>query len=198
MVTIAITGSLGSGKSTAARIFRELGAKTLDADKIAHEQLKKTKSRCYQEIVKEFGEGILTGSSIDRKKLAEIVFMDLSKLSKLEGIVHPAVKKVILDEISRLGKLRENKVLVVEVPLLFESHFEQMFDYVLVVASSKENQIKRAKSNLDISREEAERRINRQMPLEEKINLADFVVDNNGSINETKKQIKQIWGNLIK
>ena len=195
MCVIGITGSLGTGKSTVARMFMDFGAKVLDADRIAHQQMLPG-AVCFRPIVKTFGKDILTAGRIDRKKVAARVFLDIKQLRKLEQIVHPAVRKVIIAKIRQYKKNRRKSVMVIDIPLLFESKLNRYVDFTIVVKASRTKQILRATKNLGMTKVDALRHIRAQMPLRQKIRLADIIIDNDGSLIKTKKQVVQIWEKL--
>ncbi|MCA9405031.1 MAG: dephospho-CoA kinase [Candidatus Omnitrophica bacterium] len=197
MFVIGLTGSLGTGKSTVARMFEDLGAKIIDADHIVHQQMALT-GACYRPIVEAFGKSILDHDEIDRRKLAEIVFKDLDKLSQLEKIVHPVVRREMNALLAKYRKENENNIVVLDVPLLFESKVHQDVDLSVVVVTDQEKQIEHAMKRLHITKDEVLRRINIQMPLEEKIKLADVTIDNNGTENQTGKQVTELWQNLLR
>ena len=192
---IGLTGSLGSGKSTVARMFAVFGAQIIDADKIAHQQMQPG-TRCFRLIVKMFGKDILTSGRINRKKVAAQVFRDPKKLRKLERIIHPAVRKIILLKIKQYKRDKRNKAVVIDVPLLFEAKLNNYVDRSIVVKANKTVQIARAVKLLGITKAEAQRRIKAQMPLRQKIRLADMIIDNNATLTQTQKQVKQIWERL--
>ena len=195
MRVIGITGSLGAGKSTVAEMFADLGAKVLDADEIAHQQIT-PKGTCFKKIVKVFGKGILTSGRIDRKKVAARVFGDMRQLRALEKIIHPAVRRVIKTKIKQHKVNKRTAVIVIDVPLLFESKLDMCVDLSIVVKANKLKQITRATKELGMSKTDAERRLKTQMPLKQKIRLADMIIDNNGTLTNTKKQVKRIWEKL--
>jgi dephospho-CoA kinase len=195
MLVIGLTGGLGSGKSTVAGMFAKLGADVLDADKISHGLLKKGRVS-YKKIIRAFGKEVLTGGKIDRRKLAKIVFADKRKLRILEKIIHPQVRKEMEQKLGRLKRSRR-KAVVLDIPLLFESGLKWPVDVTVVVKAKKELQIKRAVKNLNITKLEAQKRIKNQMPLKNKIRLADLTIDNNGSKIKTNEQVKKVWERLL-
>jgi len=195
MCVIGITGSLGTGKSTVAKMFAELGAKVLDADRIAHQQMLPG-AVCFRPIVNTFGKDILVAGRIDRKKISAHVFRNIKQLRKLEQIVHPAVRKVILTKIRHYKNHRRKRVVVVDIPLLFESKLNRYVDFIIVVKASRAKQILRATKKLGMTKIEALRRIRAQMPLRQKIRLADIIIDNDGALMKTKKQVVLIWEKL--
>ncbi len=184
---IGITGALGTGKTTVAAMFEKKGAVRIDADKIAHELLAED-GDTREQIIAVFGESILTGSAIDRRKLAEKVFLNKDKLGKLSDIMHPAIIKKIKDDAQSAG----DKIVVIDAPLLMETGLDKFVDTVVVVTADKKTQLERVASR-GMSREEAEIIIEKQMSLEEKVRLADFVIDNNGSTDKTKEGVEEVW-----
>ncbi len=170
----------------------------IDADGVVHELLRDVNGLVSGRIAQKFGHGILTKEGIDRKELARIVFTDKKKLKQLEGIIHPLVTKIIKDEIKAFLKKRREGVLVLDVPLLFESGLYKEVDAVVVVSAKKSIQLRRAAKRLNITLGEAERRLKQQMPLSYKKRLSDFVVDNNGSLKETKNQVQRLWQRIQK
>ena len=192
MVVIGLTGSLGTGKSTVAGMFANFGAEVLDADAIAH-QLIGPQGACTKSVVKIFGSSVLDGGNIDRRKLAGIVFHDPKKIKRLEGIIHPVVKKEISARLRKFERSNNVEVVILDVPLLFESRLDRLVDYTVVVKASRQNQIKRARRKFGMSRGEALRRIRNQMPLRDKIRRADIIIDNDGPLTKTKNQVIEIW-----
>lgn len=192
MFIIGITGGVATGKSTVAKMFARLGAKIIDADKIVHDLIKPN-GKCVSRIKKEFGSNIIFEGGINRKALADIVFKDKAKLKKLESILHPRVRSNIKEIINDFYKKGFKGVVVLDVPLLFESNMNRNVDMTIVVKTSRDTQIKRAVKNLKITRQQALSRIKSQMPLKEKIQMADVVIDNSKSKNETTKKVKRIW-----
>ena len=188
MPRLGITGSFGSGKTTVARFFQKLGAKVVDADKITH-ALIAPQGACFKGIVKAFGRSILTSGRIDRKKLAEVVFRSPLKRRKLERIIHPRVIARIKNEIRK----NKGKLVVVEIPLLFEKDLQKMFDVVAVVDVNQTNQINRLKKRAALTTGEILERIRAQWPIKRKIKLADCVIDNTGSLQKTKKQVLELY-----
>ena len=181
MMRVGLTGGFGTGKSTVARHFRKLGAHVIDADRLAHEALRPGVPE-YQKILSCFG-------TVDRKKLAQIVFANPRKRKILESIIHPYVFRRI-DELEK----KKSGIVILEVPLLFETHFDKKMDSVVVVTASIQTQILRS----SLSKDETRARIKAQMPLSQKMKRADFVIHNDGSLTETKKQTVAVWRSLLK
>ena len=190
MIVIGLTGSFGTGKSLVASVFRSLGAKVLDADRIAHAELRKG-SGAYKKIVKAFGSGIAAGDGgIDRKALAKMVFGHRGRLNRLNAMIHPQVIKHIKDEIKKAGK---TGVVVIDAPLLIEANLTGLVDILVVVKAPRAKQIERCVKKFRIGRNECIRRIDSQMPLESKLRLADHIVNNGGTKSQTKKEAVRIW-----
>lgn len=192
-IVLGVTGGFGSGKTTVAKFFSCLGAKVIDADKIAH-GLISHKGNVYKKIVAIFGKDILDKDErIDRIKLGRIAFFDKSLLFRLNRIIHPEVIKIIKTKV-RNSKC---KIIVLDVPLLIESGLNKIADKVIVVKTGRDKQIRRSQKKAYLSKAEILRRIKSQMPLNQKEHYADFIIDNNGSIKETKKQVRKIVRRLL-
>jgi dephospho-CoA kinase len=194
-MVIGITGSLGSGKTTVANMCRRLGAKVIDADRIAH-NLMRPRSRVYRRIVDCFGKEILSGSRrrINRKRLAEIVFSNSRALKKLNAIMHPEILKIIRN---RINKSSEGENLIIDAPLLIETGLERWVDSVVVVRADPEVKIRRLKK-CGLTTDEIKKRLDVQLPEDNKLRQADFVIDNSGRRSQTEKQIKEIWNKIMK
>jgi len=188
-IIIGITGSFGSGKTTVSGIFNSLGAEVIDADKIAHRLIEQG-TKVYKAVVKAFGKSILKkNGSIDRNRLSEIVFNDRNLLNKLNKIVHPGVIRQIKASLNNSSK----KVLVLDAPLLIEAGLKDMVDSLIVVKAGQKVQIERLTKKSAFSKKEILRRIRAQMPLREKVRMADFVIDNGGTVGNTYKQAVEAW-----
>ncbi len=189
MAVIGITGGFGTGKSTVAAIFEKLGAAVIDADKIAHEAILPD-GPVYEKIVSIFGESILKADGkIDRKKLGDITFNDKRKRLLLNTVVHPEVIKRIRAIITE-GR---RSFYIIDAPLLIEAGLLDMIEELIVVTVSRQTQIERLKKKFGLSRKDIEKRIRSQIALVQKRRLADFIIDNNGSINATQEAVEKIW-----
>jgi dephospho-CoA kinase len=187
-VVIGITGSFGSGKSTVAGIFKKSGACVIDADSLAHECLRPG-SAAYKKIISIFGKGVVcVNKTIDRRRLGEAVFDDHRLLLKLNSIIHPEV----IRRIRRKIKAVKSGLVVLDAPLLIEAGLHKEVDKVVVVTANQNNQIIRLQRRCSLSRAGILKRINSQIPLKKKISIADFVIDNDGSLAQTKKQVDEI------
>jgi dephospho-CoA kinase len=196
MLIVGLTGSFKTGKSSVALMFKELGARIIDSDKIVHDLLKKNQT-CINEIRKVFGEDVVVKREVNRKVLAGIVFSNPLKLKKLEEIIHPRVRREVLKQLKAFKSNKRVKVVIVDIPLLFESGLEKLVDLTVVVKSTQEQQIKRAQKQLKITVSEAKLRIKAQMPLKNKILLADFIIDNKDRKSLTRKQVGKLWGKWL-
>jgi dephospho-CoA kinase len=188
MMKIALTGGLGTGKTEVLKMFRMLGAVTWDADAVVRRELG-CNIVLKRKIRKALGDSFFSAGRIDRRRLAQEVFSSRRKLSQLEAFVHPVVKKDLLMFFRRNKKKR---VVVAEVPLLFETDFYRFFDASVCVVTRPAVSERRLKSSRGASVEEIARRQRRQMSLSRKIALCDMTIDNNGSRNRTYKQVKHI------
>jgi dephospho-CoA kinase len=190
MTVIGLTGSFGTGKTFTASIFRSLGAVVLDADRIAHSALK-SGTPTYTRIVKLFGKRILKRNlDIDRKRLASIVFQNRHSLDELNSIVHPEVVKYIRQRIMDAGP---KDIVVIDAPLLIEANLMNLANRLVVVKASEKVQIARCMKKFGMTKKECLNRIGNQMPLKKKIEVADFVIDNDGTRADTRKQVMEIW-----
>ncbi|WP_085509074.1 dephospho-CoA kinase [Thalassobacillus devorans] len=190
-LVIGLTGSIASGKSTVSLMFDDYNIPVIDADKLSREVVKPGE-KAYQEIVTEFGETILReDGAIDRKKLGSIVFQDEEKRKVLNSIVHPAVRQRMIEQRDYYCN-QEVPAVVLDIPLLFESKLTHFVDKTIVVYVDEDVQINRLVERDDSSREEALQRIKAQLPVKEKAEMADEVIDNNGSKQESYQQLTTI------
>jgi dephospho-CoA kinase len=195
MLKIALTGGPGSGKSTVARMFRELGAKVIDADEVAHGAVSPGQP-AWEEVRREFGPDYFReDGSLDRAKMAELVFQDAGARQKLNAIVHPRVTGEVARRLKDLAA-RGAHLVMVEVPLLFEAGLKKNFDMVIVVDAGEKEQIDRIAARDGRPAREAAGIIQAQWPLDAKKARADFVVDNRGSLTDTRDQVKKLWQRL--
>lgn len=187
---IGLTGGIASGKSTVSEMFKAINIPVIDADHIAKSLLNKG-SEAYHEIIQEFGEEILTpDGQINRKKLAKILFDNEKARLKINEIIHPKVKTIIKQEMLRLDSYDE-KVIVLDIPLLFETSYHTICDLTLLVYARQKDQVERLMHRDHISEEYALKKIKSQMPMSKKKELADYVIDNSKSILETKKAFER-------
>jgi len=188
---IGLTGGIASGKSTVSNMLKTKGFTIVDAD-IAARKVVEPGELAYEQIIEAFGEGILLKDlTIDRKKLGALIFADEALRMKLNSIVHPAVRAWMTREKDRAIE-NGKKTVFLDIPLLFESRLTYMVERTILVYVDEETQLKRLMARNGLSEKEAQMRIRAQMPLSEKKALADAVLDNNGSLEETKQQLEKI------
>lgn len=201
-MNIGLTGGIASGKTTAANYLQELGAKVISADEISREIMKKGRP-AWQKVVEEFGRSILKeDGELDRSRLGKIVFNDSSKLKLLEKITHPLIINEMEKKIAEIRKQDEKAnrklVIVLEIPLLFEIGLMEMVDQVWVVFVDQSTQIERVMERDGLSPVQARSRIEAQIPMTRKKELADVVIDNTSSRVELKNRINNLWQQVIK
>ncbi|AEP01704.1 MAG: dephospho-CoA kinase [Weizmannia coagulans] len=188
---IGLTGGIASGKSTVSNMLKTKGFTIVDAD-IAARKVVEPGELAYEQIIEAFGEGILLQDlTLDRKKLGALIFADEALRMKLNSIVHPAVRAWMTREKDRAIE-NGKKTVFLDIPLLFESRLTYMVERTILVYVDEETQLKRLMTRNGLSEKEAQMRIRAQMPLSEKKALADAVLDNNGSLEETKQQLEKI------
>jgi dephospho-CoA kinase len=197
MLKIAITGGAGSGKSTVARMFAELGAPVLDADAAAREAVA-VGTPAHEELRRLFGEDYFNpDGSLNRANVARLVFTDPVARQQLNDIVHPRVAQIIQARLQELEQQGAHMALV-EVPLLYEAGLAGAYDRVIVVYVDPEDQVRRLTARDGRSPAEIEGLLKAQRPLRDKAARADYVVDNRGSLDETRGQVAAVWRKLQK
>ena len=195
-MVIGITGGLASGKSLVTGEFKRLGAMVVDADIISR-QVSAKDGEAYADIVKEFGQTILKeDGSIDRKALGGIVFSDKDKLKKLNSITHPRIIKRLRDEVQRLKTESPDAVIAVDAALLIETGLNREMDAVIVVYADEDRRIQRSVKRDNITEADARQRSGAQMNLSEKAAMADFVIENNGTMEETRTKARDVFEGL--
>lgn len=196
MITVGLTGGIAAGKSTVASLMARLGAGVLDADEVVRE-LQRPRTWVYQAILQAFGPSIVQrDGTIDRKRLGEMVFQDEGARRQLEATVHPALVAAIEQRL-RAFEAQGVKLCVVELPLLIEAGAQERFDWVVVVTAPEEVQVSRLMADRGLSREEALARIRSQMPLHEKVRVADFVIENAGDLQEVERRVQELYQALL-
>jgi len=190
---IGLTGGIATGKSTVASMLQRKGAPLVDADVIAREVVEPG-SPVLGRVAERFGSDILLADgSLNRKKLGAIVFADPTQRKALESLLHPPIRALMKERMALLERQYPDKPVIVDVPLLYESGLEAMFDAVMVVYVPAELQRERLKQRDGLTEEQAEQRLAAQLPIEEKRRRADFVIDNAGTLEETLRQIDLFW-----
>jgi dephospho-CoA kinase len=193
MLMIGLTGGIASGKSLVARVFKDLGAHLIDADKIVHDLLEPGEA-AYREVLEHFGSGVrLPSGAIDRRKLGEIVFNDHEEREWLNRCLHPRVFEVYTSQVRHLRERDRNAVIVLDAALLIETGYHKRMDKVVVVYAEEKQQLKRLMERDRLTVEQALARIRSQMPLQEKRRHADYVIENTGSREETERQAREVF-----
>jgi dephospho-CoA kinase len=198
MLIVGLTGGVASGKTAVSQVLKEEGAYIIDADQIARELVQPHKP-AWNELIRAFGKEILQEDGfIHRKKLADKVFADPKKRKLLNQILHPRIKEEMDRRTKEIGQKDSEAIVVIDAPLIVELGDHREMDKLIVVASTQTQQIERLKERDGIGPEEALRILSSQMPVEEKVNLADFVIRNEGSLEGTKKRAKEVFKELRK
>lgn len=197
MLIIGLTGGIGTGKTEVTHVLRELGAVVIESDKVAHMSYEPG-TEAHRDIVNRFGDGVLSESGvIDRSQLGKIVFSDPARRLELEEIVWPATRKLTL----ALLKEEENRgteIVVVEVPKLFESGWDRIADIVWTVESPEGEIGKRVEQRSGLSQSETDARAAAQLTRTERVEKANAVIENNGTLEDLRNQTKEIWKSISK
>jgi dephospho-CoA kinase len=194
MKLVGLTGGAGSGKSTVADMLRELGAVVVDADEATH-AVYEPGTPGFDAVVREFGEEFVTDGRIDRKRLGDLVFHDDDARRRLNAVVHPLVREWMAQRTAEAAE-RGAEVVVQDVPLLFENSLEKLFPATVLVYAPENVQVERLVKGRGITRERALAMIGAQMPIENKRGLAQYVINNSGSIDDTRSQVAAVWKQL--
>jgi dephospho-CoA kinase len=196
MFIVGLTGGIASGKSLVARVFKDLGAHVIDADRIVHDLLE-PEQPAYQEVLDHFGKDILLpNGGIDRRKLGEIVFNDPEKRAWLNSCLHPRVFNVYTTQVKHLHSRQPDTIVILNAALLIETGYHRNMDRIVVIYADMEQQIKRLSLRDKFTREQALARITSQMPLSEKRTHADYVIDNTGNREDTEVQAREVFQKL--
>ncbi len=194
---VAVTGGIGSGQSTVCNLFQILGCKIIDVDIKAKQIIQKDIS-VQKELRMVFGSEIFfKDGSLNRKHLAHLAFRDEAKTLELNKIIHPRMVAEVIEEMETARFSQRYPLIIIDAALIFEISIEKMFDVLIVVYAYLDNRIKRVMERDDLKRVEVLARVRRQIPLEDKKEWADFVIDNNGITDDLKKQTEQIYEELI-
>lgn len=195
MIVIGLTGGIGSGKSTVAAMFKELGATVIDADQVAHE-LVEPDQPLFEAVAAAFGREIVGASGrLDRQRLGAVVFADADARRRLEALLHPAI---IVECERRIRQAADSgtAMCLVDAALLIESGWYTRFDAVILVEAGEAVRIERLVRSRGLSRDDAMRRIRAQMPQQEKRRFARFVIENEGPLDETARRVRAVWDQL--
>ena len=197
MLSVGLTGGIACGKSTVAEMLVWRGAHLIDLDKLAHE-VEEPEKPAWKEITQAFGAEILAANKkIDRNKLARIVFADREKLKILNNIVHPRVLEEWCGRLKEIEIADARAIVLSDIPLLYEEKLQHLFDLTLLVLISPEEQVSRLMARNCLTQDEAQKRLESQMPIGEKRKLADIVIENKGTPAETEKIAAKVWQELL-
>lgn len=195
MLLVGLTGGIGSGKSTAARMLRDLGAVVFDADVLAREAVAPG-TEGHRAVVERFGADVLApGGELDREALAAVVFADPAARRDLEAIVHPEVRRLFAEGSEAYRD--SDRVVVLSAPLLVETGMHSAFEVLVVMAVPEPVQVERLMRDRGMSEEEIRARMEAQAPLEDKAAVAHILLDNEGSPEDLERQVDRIWGDLV-
>jgi len=196
MLRVGLTGGIATGKSTVCDWLAEHGFRVIDADRVAHGLIRKGQS-CFDPVVAAFGARILDADGeIDRKSLGEVVFNDPARLQELNALVHPEVIRSILAQLDRLEQSHPLSRAVVDASLMIESGFHTQFKHLIVVSCGVDQQVERLMERNRLSRAQALQRIGLQWPLQAKLPLATVVIDNSGTLEQTRHQVDRLLEKL--
>ncbi len=194
---IGLTGGIASGKTTISNILKELGATIIDADEIARKVVEKS-SPALKDIEENFGRDVLfKDGRLDRKKLGNIVFNDTGSLKKLNEIIHPYIVEKIIDEINHYKKTYNKRVIILDAALLIELNLMDLVEEVWLIVVPEEMQLGRLVERDNISADQAQKRIDAQVPLEDKKKYADLIIDNSKDLTYLQAQIEENWERII-
>jgi len=197
ILTAALTGGIGTGKSVAAQVFKDLGCYIFYADKEAH-RLMEPEKEAWKKIVKHFGESILKkDKTINREKLGEIIFSSPEERRFLDSVVHPLVNQLRIKTIQKVKQEKKHHIFISEAALTIEAGFVDYFDKIIVVHCEKEIQISRLMKRDRISQQEAKKKIGSQLPLKKKKEYADYLINTSGNVRSTVEQTEKVYRNLF-
>jgi dephospho-CoA kinase len=197
MLTVGLTGGIGSGKSTVAKILAELGAPSFDADKVGHE-IYRPDGPAYHEVIAAFGSAVVApDGTIDRKKLGPIVFADPAQLRRLESIVHPRMFERMRGMVAEMRAQGVSAPIVIEAAILIEAHWQPLFDEIWLVVAPREKVIERVEAERGLKPEQTEARIKAQLSDDERRRHASLVIDNSGTIAQLRTGVGALWQELL-
>lgn len=197
MFVVGLTGGIASGKSESAKIFQQLGARVIDADTVSRTVMC-PQTECWRQVTAAFGREILKDDlTIDREKLACIVFSDQQKRLQLNSLVHPAIIHQLESLVARIEKAEPEALVIIDAALLVETGLNRRCDKVIVLCAAEETQITRLVERDGMSRTEAQKRINAQLPLGEKVKAADYLIQNDGSLETLQRETRGVFQSLL-
>ena len=193
---IGVTGGIATGKSVVAVMLEELGAPMIDFDLLARRVVEPDK-QAWRDVVDYFGEQVLREDrALDREKVGEIVFSDLEKRKRLESFTHPRIREEFVAEVRAIREGDPEAIIQAVVPLLIESNLQSVFDHVVVVHAPVDVQMARLMERDGLTRQTAEARLEAQIPIDAKTEHADTVIDNSGALENTHRQVEELWRQL--
>jgi dephospho-CoA kinase len=198
MKVIGLTGGIASGVSLVASMFRDLGAVVIEADQVSRE-VARPGTEVVAKITEAFGRDVVaTDGTLDRRRLGEIIFRDPEARARLNAITHPAIRRRIWEHLATIRREQADAVVIVDIPLLLDTSGPETFDLdgVIVVSATPDQQVARTMRRDGLPQEEAQRRVDAQRPVALKVADADWVIDNTGSIEETRRQVRALWTEL--
>jgi len=197
MFVVGLTGGIASGKSEVAKVFQKLGARVIDADRISRAVMR-PQTECWQQVTAVFGKEILKDDlTIDREKLAGIVFSDQQKRLHLNSLVHPAIIVQIEELLARIGKAEPEALVIIDAALLVETGIYRRCDKLIVLCAAEETQITRLVARDGMPREDAQKRIDAQLPLGEKVKVADYLITNDGTLETLQTEARRVFQSLL-
>jgi dephospho-CoA kinase len=193
---VGLTGGIASGKSAVSEMLSELGAPLIDFDELSRRVVEPDKP-AWQDIVDFFGQQVLNEDrTLDRDALGAIVFADLEKRKKLESFTHPRIGEEFFLEVTGIRGKKPEAIIQVAIPLLIEANMQHLFDHLVVVHAPREVQLERLMARDGLAEKDAEARLAAQMPLDDKLDYADTVINNSGSLDDTRNQVEELWQRL--
>jgi dephospho-CoA kinase len=198
MKVIGLTGGIASGVTLVAGMFRELGAVVIEADRVSRE-VARPGTEILQKIAEVFSRDVVApDGTLDRRRLGEIIFKDPAARARLNAITHPAIRRRIWEHLEELRRDQPEAIVIVDIPLLLDTSGPETFDLdgVIVVAATPDQQVLRTMKRDSLTRDEARRRVDAQRPVALKAADADWVIDNTGSIEDTRRQVHALWAEL--
>ena len=202
-IIVGVTGGIACGKSTVSKLLSKKGAIPINSDEIGHQLLKRG-GPVMSALLEAFGSDILDESDdVNRQKLGAIVFNDKAALERLNAIMHPPIVERSRSEANRLVTEDANCVVLIDAPLLIEANSQDTVDVIVVVTASTQTQLQRLleraiEQNRPPSQAEAQARIDSQMPLSEKVKYADFVIENDGTLEELNQKVERLWHEILR
>ena len=196
MLVVGLTGGIASGKTVVSRMLKDLGALIIDADEVSREVVA-PQTRCWEKLVSSFGKEILQEDlTLDRKKLADRVFNNPKELLTLNSLIHPEIKERIDDRLIAIKNKNPEAIVIIDAALIIETGMYEKYDKLIVVCADEKTQIERILHRDKLSQDEAEKRIHSQLPLRDKLKIADFVIENEGTLSKTKEQVEKVFNTI--